>query len=65
MTSFKKAFFIGLPLITMTILIIWFSIANENDSILLKIIVFVIGYIGVRTFFKNLAHHLDSKQANH
>ncbi|MBC9874449.1 hypothetical protein [Macrococcoides bohemicum] len=49
----------------MTILIIWFAIANENDSILLKIIVFVIGYIGVRTFFKNLAHHLDSKQANH
>ncbi|KAA1039716.1 hypothetical protein ERX35_006470 [Macrococcus equipercicus] len=65
MTSFNKAFFIGLPLITMTILIIWFAIANNNDSILLKIIMSIIGYIGMRTFFKNLAHHLDNKQANH
>lgn len=65
MTSFKKAFFIGLPLIAATILIIWFAIANGNDSIVLKFIIFIIGYLGIRTFFRNLAHHLDSKRADH
>lgn len=65
MTSFNKAFFIGLPLIITSLFLFWYVINNEFYTSLYGIMIAIIFGLGMRIFFKNLAHHLDSKREDY